>query len=261
MQTNFSIDEFNLANSDDILPLICLKCESTFYKKKKYIAQTNLHKTHLKPCSKNCKQYANGCLYCSTKCSNLAKITQQKVNCAQCNIEFTKQLNQIKVTKNNFCSKSCAASYNNTHKIKGYRRSKLEFWLELQLPILHPKLYFEFNKKDAINSELDIYIPSLKLAFELNGIFHYEPIYGDNKLNQIKNNDNRKFQACLESNIELCIIDTSSFKHFKENKAKEFLTIISNIINLKQSRWGKSNPHECPVPKTGGIPISPHPEI
>lgn len=71
------------------------------------------------------------------------------------------------------------------------------------------------------------------MAFELNGIFHYEPIYGNDKLNQIQNNDNRKYQACLEHNIELCIIDTSYFKHFKEDKAKEFLNIISSIINLK----------------------------
>lgn len=235
MQTKFSIDEFNSANSSDKLPLICLKCKFTFYKEKKYISQANLHKTHSNSCSKRCKEYANGCLYCSEKCANLAKITQQKVNCAQCNKEFNKKLSQIKITKNNFCSKSCAATYNNMHKTTGYRRSKLEVWLESQLPILYPQIYFEFNKKDAINSELDIYIPSLKLAFELNGIFHYEPIYGDNKLNQIQNNDNRKFQACLEHNIELCIIDTSHFKHFKENKAKEFLTIVSNIINLKQS--------------------------
>lgn len=235
MQTQFSIDELNSANSDDKLPLICLKCKCTFYKKKKYISQTNLHKTHSNPCSKYCKLYANGCLYCSEKCANLAKITQQKVNCAQCNKEFSKPLNKIKTAKNNFCSSSCAATYNNTHKTKGYRRSKLEIWLETQLLILYPQIHFEFNKKDAINSELDIYIPSLKLAFELNGIFHYEPIYGENRLIKIQNNDNRKFQACLEHNIELCIIDTSHLKNFKENKAKEFLTIISNIINLKQS--------------------------
>ena len=260
MQTKFSAAEFDSATSNDKLPLICLKCESTFYKKKRYISQTNQHKNPSNPCSKNCKVYANACLYCSEKCSNLAKITRQKVNCAQCNTEFTKLLNQIKATKNNFCSKSCAATYNNMHKTKGCRRSKLEFWLESQLTILYPQIYFEFNKKDTINSELDIYIPSLKLAFELNGVFHYEPIYGEEKLNQIQNNDNRKFQACLKHNIELCIIDTSHLNHFKENKAKEFLKIISNIINLKQSRWGKSNPHECPVPKTGGLPISPHPE-
>jgi hypothetical protein len=80
-------------------------------------------------------------------------------------------------------------------------------------------------------SELDIYIPSLKLAFELNGIFHYEPIFGNEKLNKIQKNDNNKFLKCQEKNISLCIIDTSSQKYFKEQTSKKILDIIINIIN------------------------------
>lgn len=132
-----------------------------------------------------------------------------------------------------FCNHSCSAAYNNTHKTKGCRRSKLEIYLESQLKLLFPNLDLRFNEKSAINSELDIYIPSLKLAFELNGIFHYEPIYGADKLSQIQNNDNRKFQACLERGIELCIIDTSTYSYFKEQTAKKYLEIVLNIIRSK----------------------------
>ena len=74
---------------------------------------------------------------------------------------------------------------------------------------------------------------SLKLAFELNGIFHYEPIYGKKKLAQIQNNDSRKFQACIENNIEFCLIDVSQLKYFKPQNAQKFLDIITSIINLK----------------------------
>ena len=135
-------------------------------------------------------------------------------------------------SKNLFCSHSCAAKYNNTHKTKGCRRSKLEIWLEQKLK---EKYSFEilFNEKNIINSELDIYIPHLKLAFELNGIFHYEPIFGKEKLSQIQNNDNRKFQACLEHDIELCIIDTSQQKYFKEKTSLKYLNIICNIIESR----------------------------
>ena len=84
-----------------------------------------------------------------------------------------------------------------------------------------------------MNSELDIYIPSLKLAFELNGIFHYEPIYGEDKLNKVKNNDGRKYQACFENKIELCIIDVSGSKNFKPERDKKYLDIIISIIELK----------------------------
>jgi hypothetical protein len=52
-------------------------------------------------------------------------------------------------------------------------------------------------------------------------------------LKKIKNNDNRKFQACLEKNIELCIIDTTSQKVFKEKSSEKYLQIIKNIINKK----------------------------
>ena len=97
----------------------------------------------------------------------------------------------------------------------------------------------DFNKKDAINSELDIFIPSFNIAFELNGIFHYEPIFGYKKFQQIQNNDNRKFQACLEKNIELVIIDSSQLKYFKPKNAMKYLDIITNIINKKISTTGE----------------------
>jgi hypothetical protein len=135
--------------------------------------------------------------------------------------------------KNNFCSRPCAATYNNLHKTHGTSVSKLERWIAGQLTILYPGLEIHYNRKDAIGSELDIYVPSLNLAFELNGIFHYEPIHGQDKLNSTKNNDNRKTIACAERGIGFCTIDTSSMKYFKETGAKKFLDIIVKIIESK----------------------------
>ena len=122
-------------------------------------------------------------------------------------------------------------------------------WLEQKLTILHPTLEFHFNKTDAINAELDIYIPSLKLAFELNGIFHYEPIFGKEKLKLSQNNDQRKFQACLEKNIELCVIDTSHQKYFKEQSSQKFLDIIKQTILKKMARTVRI---ELTTPSFGG---------
>lgn len=216
--------EFQTARSTlDSLPLKCKYCENTFYKLKHEIQKILAgHK------------YMTGD-FCSEKCRGKNKtlsLTMQ-VNCKFCSTIFSKHLNAIKKTKNNFCTKSCAAKYNNTHKVKGIRRSKLEIWLESQLLVIYPDLHFDFNKTNAIEAELDIYIPSLKLAFELNGIFHYEPIYGSDKLESVKNNDQRKFQACLEKQIELCIIDTSSQIYFKPQNSQKFLDIIISIITSK----------------------------
>jgi hypothetical protein len=169
--------------------------------------------------------------FCSTQCANKdmkASYRCKELSCKQCNCLFLPmQPQQL------FCSKTCSATYNNTHKTHGTRRSKLECWIENRLTNIYPKLEIHFNRKDAINSELDIYIPSLKLAIELNGIFHYEPIFSTAQLIKCQNNDNRKMQACLEKNIELCIIDTSQQKYFKPDTSQKYLDIINSIINLK----------------------------
>jgi len=220
MKTNFTEIEYSAATSTQLLSCICYNCNNEFQILKKNITQ-------------ELKNNRGRNKFCTWKCRNEYKFTKKYVNCANCNIKFLKQLNQIKKSKNNFCSRSCNATYNNTHKTTGNRRSKLEQYLEIELTKLYSNLDIQFNNKEIINSELDIYIPSLKLAFELNGIFHYEPIFGGDKLNQIQNNDQRKFQACLEQGIELCIIDTSRQINFKEKSSQKYLQIIFNIINFK----------------------------
>lgn len=171
--------------------------------------------------------------FCSQSCLHEHAKNKLTLVCPVCEKEFERHPSQIKKSKSgqSFCSRSCAVTYNNQHKTTGTRVSKLELWLQQKLSEDYPDIEFHFNRKDTINSELDIYIPSLKLAFELNGIFHYEPIFGNEKLDQIQNNDNRKFAACIENNISLCIIDSSKLKNFKEQKAIPYLNIIKNIIN------------------------------
>jgi len=210
--------EYDQAKGTDKLPCKCLTCENTFFVEKKLI------KYYLKG------NTTNSIDFCSRKCMALSQITKINVKCNNCGISFLKKFSSVKDNVNNFCCKSCAATYNNKHKTTGNRRSKLEVYLEIELTKLYPCLEIHFNRKEAINSELDIYIPSLKLAFELNGIFHYEPIYGQDKLVKIQNNDDRKFQACIEHGIEFCIIDTSTQKYFKEQTSQKFLNIITAII-------------------------------
>lgn len=219
----FDIETFNCSKISVKFPLQCKQCENTFYKRKSEILRINNPKYSLTYdfCTQKCK-----CIYDSEK-------TKINLICPECNMSFRKSISTTKKAKNHFCSRSCAASYNNKHKSKGTRRSKLEIWLEQQLTNLYPNLHIDYNKKDAIGSELDIYIPSLNIAFELNGIFHYEPIYGVDKLQQIQENDASKSKACHDAKIDLCVIDTSTFGHFKLQKATEFLNIILTIINQR----------------------------
>jgi hypothetical protein len=172
--------------------------------------------------------------YCSHECWVLYQTHKPTVICTQCGISFQKYPSQIAKSKsgNNFCSSSCSATYNNLNKKFGIRRSKLEHWIEEQLKIIYPNILFKFNSKEIINSELDIFIPEFSIAFELNGIYHYKPIHGDIKYNQIQQNDINKLNFCKNQNIILYIIDTSKQKYFKPQSSQKYLDIICNIINL-----------------------------
>ena len=214
----FSETEYQNARYKDSLLLRCIRCDKIFYRTKNSIRIALL------------KVAADTCEYCSSSCAN--GLPKQLVKCKQCGKEFLKESSRIKKTLNHFCSHSCAATYNNEHKTTGTRRSKLEAYLEEQLTTMY-EFPIKFNTKTEINSELDIFVPHLRLAFELNGIYHYEPIHGKNLLEKTINNDNRKYQACAENNISLCTIDTSSQKYFKPESSKMFLNIITTIIDSK----------------------------
>ena len=180
--------------------------------------------------------------YCSPQCRQASMKTSISVTCANCNIGFWKFPNQAARSKSglHFCSSSCAATYNNSHKTYGTRRSKLESYLESQFRSEFPSLELICNGKDAIGSELDFYFPQLRLAIELNGIFHYEPIYGANKLERIQANDQQKFIACNDAGIELCIISCTD-KSVTKSVKERYWTIVRNLVAPLLGRAGNTN--------------------
>ena len=217
----YSQEEYKKAKYLTELPLQCIQCNNTFYKEKYQITRA------LKPNSKKKTDF------CSHSCYSISITKQIPIICDYCQNIFTKTPQKITRYKHNFCSSSCFGFYNSKHKTRGNNRSKLEIWLENQLTNLFPKLEIDYNKTNAIKHELDIYIPSLNLAFELNGIFHYEPIFGSERLKSAQLNDFSKSKACIDSKIDLCVIDTTSQKYFKEHTSQKFLDIIINIINQR----------------------------
>lgn len=219
----FNEEEYKQAKPSSLLPLKCKQCGKIFYKTK----------SSIKYAEKHLKEHPLNNSFCSVECKGASQSRRAECICANCGKKFYKTNKEILKSKsgNHFCSKSCAVTYNNKHKTFGTRRSKLEIYLENKLSELYPDLEIKYNTKEEINSELDIYIPKYKLAFELNGIFHYEPIFGNDKLSKTQKNDNNKFQLCQKNNISLCVIDTSLFKHFKEQNAEKYLNIVKNIIN------------------------------
>ena len=78
----------------------------------------------------------------------------------------------------------------------------------------------------------------MKLAIEINGIFHYEPIFGPDKLTQIQNNDKAKLRACDEKGIDLIIIPTIEKRVTKIIKNEYYDKISSIILDRLVNRKG-----------------------
>ena len=80
--------------------------------------------------------------------------------------------------------------------------------------------------------EVDIAIPSLKLAIEWNGIVHFKPIYGKRKLKKIQFKDAEKLKIAANKNINLIIIpDLVSNDKILHQAFKDIKNIINKIIN------------------------------
>ena len=153
-------------------------------------------------------------------------------SCKLCNKSFMRRPCDAKKSKtgNFFCCMSCAAIYNNKIKKKS-RRSKIEIQLYNLLVKEFPNLDILPNDKTMLGGlEVDIAIPSLKLAIEWNGIVHFKPIYGIKKLKRVQEIDQEKLKIASNKNINLIIISDYVSNQQILNKAFEDIkNIIKNL--------------------------------
>jgi len=92
-----------------------------------------------------------------------------------------------------------------------------------------PNLKLIPNDKIMLDGlEVDIGIPSLNLGIEWNGIVHFKPIYGQDKLTKIQQNDAKKQIIAQNKKINLIVIpDLVS----NDAKVKEAFMSIAKIID------------------------------
>lgn len=214
----------------DLVELTCHQCG-----KSKHITR----KDYLTKVRRGTKKF-----FCDNQCQGKGQEKLLTLPCGFCKkpVVRTAKLQQDSKSGHIFCNRSCSISYHNAHKTKGYRRSKLEIWVEAEFRKHYPNLDLYANHRGAIDGELDLYFPSLKLAFEFNGILHYQPIYGTEKLSTIQHIDKRKLQECAEKEISLHVFDVSHVKHFTPKLGEllypEFRVHIERVLSLRlQQGW------------------------
>ena len=159
--------------------------------------------------------------FCSLKCHHLKRVqdTHVEVVCAWCGKAVLKQISWIKENRYNFCSQSCSAKFQNTHKTLGAsRKSKAETYLAELIRADFKGIEVEENSRKVLPSglELDLYLPALNLAIEINGPLHFFPIFGLNKLRSIQAKDARKQVEADAVGCRLLVLNTSNYKYWPE---------------------------------------------
>jgi len=145
---------------------------------------------------------------CSKKCTGVFQRKRIKTNCGCCfrPIEVNHRVLKYSKSGKAFCSQSCAATYNNKLRRKS-RRTKIEIKFYNLRVKEFPNLDILPNDKTMLDGlEVDVAIPSLKLAIEWNGVVHFKPIYGQTKLDKIQNKDAKKLKIAANKNINLITI-------------------------------------------------------
>lgn len=228
MKPKFNINEFEKLKNIEII-FECEVCKNEFNSTKKYLRRAlGLTKSKRPPSLK----------YCSSACVRKGKMTGEYKKCKNCEVEVYRSISEIRKNENIFCGHSCKAIFWNKEKNYGVNRSKIEIWIEDEIKKRYDFEILFNDRKILSNLELDIYIPDFNIAFELNGIFHYQPIFGAEKLKVTENNDLRKFKECENKNIQLYVLDITDSKKFNKENDKKYLDFILDKIEIfRKEKW------------------------
>jgi hypothetical protein len=236
-------------NQDQKVEVKCIQCKEAFYKTRCQIKKTTNHFCSIKCSAKNQDQKVEvKCLNCgmdlykkpssikrssSNFCSRECKWKHQdqkvEVKCLNCNKFFLKKQDQIQKKPRHCCSIQCFKTLAKYNKNWGSSRSKLEVYTEKKLT---EELTLNISYNDtSIGYELDIYLPEMNFAIELNGVFHYKAIYGEKSLLKRQEIDRLKAEECVKRNIKLIVINVSEDKDNKRTLEKRYNEIKSLILN------------------------------
>lgn len=119
--------------------------------------------------------------------------------------------------------------------VKGNRSLAEQLCIDL-LRTHFKKLEVLPNDRTAIKRELDIYLPTLRVAIEVDGIFHQRKVFSEEAFEATKRNDLKKDIKCKEVGITLFRIalpeDSRTYYDFlKKDIAERIAPAILKIMN------------------------------
>lgn len=85
-----------------------------------------------------------------------------------------------------------------------------------------------FGISDCVLLKFDFYLPKYDILIEFDGKYHFEPVRGEERFKEQKENDRLKNEYCKNKNLKLLRIS------YSESKNLNNIIIIKNLNNLKK---------------------------
>lgn len=181
-------------------------------------------------------------IFCNSQCSaNFMHLTYRQpfaktivLECHFCNSIFERIQHKTTQGKTGkfFCSAKCSSTYLGTQS-KNFERSFMELYIQQKIELNFPYLTLIIGDTKQCNGlQLDLYLPELNFAIEINGPIHYINFFGDEYLKSVQERDQRKETICKNKKLLLQIVKCSG--NFKISKAENHwqLEIKPTIVSL-----------------------------
>lgn len=162
-----------------------------------------------------------------TKKGDKVEIVKNKLVTYKCPVcDKEEKVTEYIFHKKKYCSGTCRNKINNL-MLTG-STSKSEKYLLDEIKKEFPDILIKPNNRNVLNGlEIDIYLPTLKIGIEWNGIYHHKDVHKDGSYERIKNSDERKLKLADEKKINLIVInDLTSSPKFMKEKTNEIIEYI-----------------------------------